>query len=323
MMPQTVQTVQTAQTHTPVLAAEAVAALQVAADGFYVDATYGRGGHSRAILQHLGESGAVLALDRDPEAVADARGLAAQDPRLAPAHSRFSGLEKEVAAQGRSGQVQGVLFDLGLSSPQLESAARGFSFMRDGPLDMRMDPAAGESAADWLGRANEGEIAEVLRRYGEERHARRIARHIVAARQRQPVATTARLAEIVAAAHPAWSRARHPARHPATRAFQAIRIHINDELEELQQGLEQALGVMAGGARLVVIAFHSLEDRIVKRFIAAASSGDGYPRRLPLPQSMLPQPKLKRLGGARRPDAAETRRNPRARSAVMRVAEKL
>lgn len=317
-MTEVAETIDNGQSHTTVLKQEAVSALAVKADGFYVDATYGRGGHSRALLERLNTEGGLLVLDRDPEAAADAVTLAQRDARVTAVQASFKELEREVSRLGQAGRVQGVLFDLGLSSPQLETAARGFSFQRDGPLDMRMDPSQGESAADWINRAAEGDIADVLFRYGEERYARRMAKRLVAERRRQPITTTARLAEIVGAAHPAWERGRHP----ATKAFQAIRIHINGELEQIEQGLEQALSVLAPAGRLAVISFHSLEDRLAKRFIAAASRGDGYPRHLPVPQTML-QPKLKAVGRAVKPDAAETEHNPRARSAVMRVAEKL
>lgn len=316
--------------HETVLRQEAVAALALRADGRYVDATYGRGGHSRGILQGLGPRGRLLALDRDPEAIADARVLAAEDGRLCPVHAKFSDLGREVqrcfSADARadadsSGKVHGILFDFGMSSPQLDNPQRGFSFMQDGPLDMRMDASQGETAADWIDRASETEIAHVLFHYGEERNARRLARRLVAARQEAAISDTGRLAALISDAKPAIRRSKKPA-HPATRAFQAIRIHINDELEEIRRGLEQALEALESGGRLVAIAFHSLEDRIVKRFIAAGMKGDAYPRHLPVPQSML-QPKLRRIGRAQRPSAAEIECNPRARSAVMRVAEKI
>ncbi|MGI9251477.1 MAG: 16S rRNA (cytosine(1402)-N(4))-methyltransferase RsmH [Pseudohongiellaceae bacterium] len=321
------------QEHTAVLREEAVSALAVQANGFYVDATYGRGGHSKAILEKLGAAGRLLVFDKDPEAISHARALQEQDDRVRVAAAPFSELLAEVTHHERdtdtdgtethdtdsqSTEVQGVLFDLGVSSPQLDAAERGFSFLRNGPLDMRMNPDAGESAADWINRAEESEIADVLFHYGEERHARRMARRIVKERQTQAITTTEQLANIVKAANPTWERDKHP----ATRAFQAVRIHINDELEELRQGLEQALTVLASGGRLVVISFHSLEDRLVKKFIATQTKGDSYPRDLPIPQSML-NPRMKPVGKPLKAGTAETESNPRARSAIMRVAEKL
>lgn len=299
--------------HAPVLLDAALAALAIRADGFYVDATYGRGGHAGAILGRLGEEGKLLAIDRDPEACQAAERQFAGDVRVRIEQARFSELARLVAP----GSAAGILLDLGVSSPQLDDPRRGFSFLRDGPLDMRMDPHAGATAADFLARAGEREIATVISRYGEERHARRIARAIVAARADAPVATTGRLAEIVAAAVPG----REPGRHPATRTFQAIRIHVNDELGEIERALPQAVEALAPAGRLVVISFHSLEDRIVKRFLRAASRED--PAWAGLPQ--VPpgaRPRLALAGKAVFADEAEVAQNPRARSAVLRVAER-
>ncbi len=297
--------------HRPVLLEEVLEVLDVRAQGRYVDATYGRGGHARAILARLGPGGRLLVLDRDPEAVAHARARLGADPRVDVAHASFARLGELLDARGWRGRVDGVLMDLGVSSPQLEDPARGFSFLREGPLDMRMDPAAGESAADWLARAPEREIARVLRDYGEERYARRIARAIVRAR---PLRTTRELAEVVAAAVPR----REPGRHPATRTFQAVRIHVNRELEALRAGLEQAVEALAPGGRIAVISFHSLEDRIVKRFLRARARPAS-----PAPGLPAPPPTLRLLGRPRRPGEAEVAANPRARSAVLRAAERL
>ena len=304
--------------HQPVLLEEAVEALAVKAEGVYVDGTYGRGGHSRAVLARLGPQGRLIALDRDPEAVAAAQELQARDARFSVQRGAFSQLERVVTEAGVSGRVDGVLLDIGVSSAQLDDPGRGFSFTQDGPLDMRMDPDSGENASAWLMRAAERDIAEVIHEYGEERHARRIARAIVEARARAPITTTSQLAEIVAQASPRHDRFKHP----ATRTFQAIRIFINRELEELSACLEQCLRVLAPAGRLAVISFHSLEDRIVKRFIRDHS-------RPPAPDPRAPwlepagKPKLRAVGRAIQPGETETARNPRARSAVLRVAEKL
>lgn len=303
--------------HRTVLLQEAVTALITDPAGCYVDATFGRGGHSKAILERLEPSGRLLALDRDPEAIEAAMELS-DDPRFAVKQGEFGRLGDWVASQGWQGQVMGILLDLGVSSPQLDDARRGFSFSQDGPLDMRMDPASGESAADWLARAAEKDIADVLWRYGEERYSRRMARAIVAAREERALQRTGQLAEIVAAANPAWERGKHP----ATRAFQAIRIYLNRELEQLESALSQALDCLRVGGRLVVISFHSLEDRLVKRFIRQQARGEQLPRSVPVTDAQL-QRTLKTLGKALKPGSAELEVNPRARSAVLRVAEKI
>ncbi len=305
--------------HRPVLLHEAIELLAIQPAGIYVDGTFGRGGHSGAILAGLGRDGALLAMDRDPEAVAVAHRLGREDGRLRVEHAEFSRLAERAEAHGWLGRVDGILLDFGVSSPQLDTPERGFGFLHDGPLDMRMNPQSGHpSAADWLTEAAEGEIASVLRDYGEERHARRIARAIVRARAQQPILRTGRLAEIVAAAHPAWERGKHP----ATRSFQAIRIHINRELDEIASVLEQAVRVLAVGGRLVVISFHSLEDRLVKRFFRARARGDELPRGVPVTADLV-APGLRLLNRGQRASAAEVASNPRSRSAILRAAEKL
>ena len=301
--------------HVPVLLEEAVAALDVREGKTYVDATFGRGGHSAAILARVGVRGRLLALDQDPAALSSG---ALEDPRLELIHARFSRMRQVLAERGVE-RVAGVLLDLGVSSPQLDEPARGFSFAREGPLDMRMDPTRGESAAEWLARADENEIREVIRTYGEERFAKPIAAAIVASRGREPLRTTRELAEIVGRA----VRTREPGQHPATRTFQALRIHVNQELEELEVALPQAVDLLEAGGRLAVISFHSLEDRIVKRFIRSRSTADRLPRGVPVRAAELPEPQLKAIGRAVKPSEAEVRRNPRARSAVLRVAEKV
>ncbi|HEY3645740.1 MAG TPA: 16S rRNA (cytosine(1402)-N(4))-methyltransferase RsmH [Gammaproteobacteria bacterium] len=307
-----------AELHRPVLLQEAVDGLAVRADGVYMDATFGRGGHSRAILARLGEQGRLIALDRDPEAYAAGRALAGSESRFTVYRAAFSMLERIATEAGVSGRVDGVLLDIGVSSAQLDDPGRGFSFTQAGPLDMRMDPEAGESAAEWLSHASEQDITHVLFTLGEERHARRIARAIVSERALNPITDTLQLAELVSRAAPRHDRHKHP----ATRSFQAIRIFINRELEELSACLEQCLKVLAPAGRLAVISFHSLEDRIVKRFIRDHS-------RPPAPDPRAPwlepagTPALKSLGKAIQASEDETRDNPRARSAVLRVAERL
>jgi 16S rRNA (cytosine1402-N4)-methyltransferase len=300
--------------HRAVLLEEAMAALAVRAEGVYVDATFGRGGHSRAILARLGTAGRLIALDRDPEAVAAARVIS--DPRFCVVHAPFSALSS-VLDGAQVPQVDGVLADLGVSSPQLEDAARGFSFRTDGPLDMRMDPTRGESAADWLARATEAQIREAIEEYGEERFAKQVAAAIVAARAREPIVRTQQLAELVAAS----VRTREAGQSPATRTFQALRLLVNRELEEVSLMLPQAVERLAPGGRLAVVSFHSLEDRMVKRFMRSLANPD-VPRELPLRASEMPQPLLRIMGRPQRPAAREIAANPRARSAVLRAAER-
>ncbi len=304
------------RSHTAVLLEEAVDGLNVRSDGIYVDCTFGRGGHSRLILARLGTNGRLVALDRDPQAVS--AGGEIGDGRFRMLHGRFSRLA-ELAARAGLAQADGILLDLGVSSPQLEEAARGFSFRFDAPLDMRMDPGSGRTAADWLAHAPEQEIREVIKTYGEERFAKQIAAAIVAARARGPVGSTRELAAIVAKAVPT----REPNQDPATRTFQALRIHVNQELEELSLALPQSVELLAPGGRLVVISFHSLEDRIVKRFLREESRPDRLPARLPVRARDLPQPRLRLMGRAVKPSSEEVAANPRARSAIMRVAERL
>ena len=307
--------------HRTVLLDEAVAALKLEgprAAGTYIDGTFGRGGHSRAILAGLASGGRLIAFDRDPAAIA--AGAALADPRLALRHSPFSALGESLreVLGGDSGVADGVLLDIGVSSPQLDEGERGFSFRQDGPLDMRMDTTRGETAADWLNRASEQEITEVIRSYGEERFAFQIAKKIVAARQQQRIERTEQLAALVASA----VRTREPGKDPATRSFQAIRIHINQELEELRLVLPQAVAALKPGGRLVVISFHSLEDRVVKNFLREQSTAPQPPKGVPVRAADLPQPPLKLVGRAVRASEAEVAANPRARSAIMRVAEK-
>ena len=309
--------------HVAVLAAEAVDGLAVRPDGRYVDATYGRGGHAEAVLGALGPGGALLALDRDPEAEADARARFGAEPRFAFARANFAALGEVVAAAGWTERTDGLLADLGVSSPQLDVAERGFGFSRDGALDMRMDTAAGESAAEWLARVDEATLANVLKELGEERYARRIAAAIIRARGDAPILRTGRLAEIVKAAHPRWERHHHP----ATRTFQAIRIAVNGELDALRALLAAAADALVSGGRLAIISFHSLEDRIVKRALRRPPPDPSLPRDLPPP---TPRPgeappaahPWRAVGRALRASEAEIRANPRARSAVLRVAER-
>lgn len=293
-------------------------ALQVKDDGIYVDATYGRGGHAQEILKKLGEHGRLLVFDRDPQACEDARRRFGGDKRVEIRQENFSALGRTVEKLNLAGSIHGILFDLGVSSPQLDDAVRGFSFRAEGPLDMRMDSGTGESAADWINRAEENEIVRVLRDYGEERFARRIARAILRERSLQPIASTQRLAEIVARAVPT----REKSKDPATRTFQAVRMHVNRELEELTQALPSAVDVLAAAGRLAVISFHSLEDRAVKHFMRYEAKGPELPPGLPVRQKEF-QPRLRIVGKAIRAGDEEIRRNPRARSAVLRVAERV
>jgi 16S rRNA (cytosine1402-N4)-methyltransferase len=297
----------------------ALAGLAVREGGTYVDATYGRGGHSEAILARLGGTGFLHAFDQDPEACAHAWRTHGGASNFRIHAANFARLGEVAAAEGFRGRVDGILFDLGVSSPQLDEAARGFSFLREGPLDMRMNPQAGEPASAWLARAPEAEIADVLWRFGEERHSRRIARAIVHARSDAPIATTTQLADLIARAMPGPRQKIHP----ATRSFQAIRLFINRELDVLEQALQQTLDVLAPGGRLVVISFHSLEDRIVKQFMRGPKSVVTYDPRLPLPAAAGSSKAWPlRVIGREFPTDAESKENPRARSAVLRIAEK-
>ncbi len=302
--------------HVPVLLEACIEALAIRPDGHYVDATFGRGGHSRAILARLGPQGRLLALDRDPEAIAAARAI--DDPRFFPMHAAFADMAAAVARMGWQA-IDGALFDLGVSSPQLDTLERGFSFRGDAPLDMRMDTTSGITAAQWIAVADEHELKEVITRYGEERFAGAIAKQIVAARRERPIESTAQLAALVGAA----VRTREPGQDPATRTFQAVRIHINQELAQLSRALESTLELLAVGAPLVVIAFHSLEDRIVKQFMRdAARPAAGLPR-MPLRAAELPQPRVEWSARVQRASPDEVARNPRSRSAILRVARKL
>ncbi len=304
--------------HETVLLDEAVQYLVFEKSGYYIDATFGRGGHTEKILEQLLIDGKVLAFDRDPQAVAAAQSRFAQEERLTVIHSEFSKLEHEVSRRHILGKVSGILLDLGVSSPQLDQACRGFSFLHDGPLDMRMDTSTGQTAAEWIASAKQEDIARVLKEYGEERFAKRMAAAIVRERLQCPITTTSKLAEVIKDANPAWEQHKHP----ATRAFQAIRIFINDELGELEKVLESTLRVLKSGGRLVVISFHSLEDRIVKQFIRKHAKGDILPASVPIRDNQLNK-KLKPIGKVIKASEEEVSRNVRARSAVMRVAEKL
>ncbi|BAN36300.1 S-adenosyl-methyltransferase MraW [Sulfuricella denitrificans skB26] len=301
--------------HKTVLLDEAVDGLNIRPDGVYVDCTFGRGGHSRLILEKLGEQGRLIALDRDLAGVEEAQKIT--DPRFQIVHSSFSRL-RDVLKELGVAHVDGVLLDLGISSPQIDEAVRGFSFRFDGPLDMRMDTSHGQTAAEWLADVTEQQLGEVIKNYGEERYAKQIARAIVAARSGEPVVTTRQLSQIVAKAF----KSREPHQDPATRTFQAIRIYLNQELEELSLVLPQCVDVLAPFGRLVVISFHSLEDRVVKRFMRDGAQPAVFPARLPLRAAELPAPHLRLVGKAARPSAAEVSANPRSRSATMRVAER-
>ena len=304
--------------HVPVLLGPVLEGLDIKATGCYVDGTFGRGGHSRAILERLTANGRLIAIDRDPQAIASAPQALLSDPRFELIRGESAQLEKFIDERGLRGSVDGVLLDLGDSSPQLDEAGRGFSFLRDGPLDMRMDPDAGISAAEWLARVDEKELKRVLKTYGEERNAARIARAIVSARDEAPIDTTVQLADIVAAAAPAHGQKRHP----ATKSFQAIRVFINGELDQLKSALEQSVNVLRRGGRLCVISFHSLEDRLVKRFIRESSRETEQYRGMPSVPAEF-RPKLKAVGKLVEATAAEVAANRRARSARLRVAERL
>ncbi len=313
-------TIDSSYKHITVLLDEAVEALAVRADGCYLDGTFGRGGHSRLILQQLGPDGRLLGFDKDPQAIATGQTLAAEDGRFVIVQRSFAELGAELAARGLAGQVNGILLDLGVSSPQLDDAERGFSFLNDGPLDMRMDPTRGVSAAQFIATASADEIARVFKEYGEERFAKRMARAVVERREVQPFERTADLAEVLKVANPAWEKGKNP----ATRAFQGLRIHVNNELADLEAGLQAALDALEIGGRLVVISFHSLEDRIVKLFMRKLVKGeaDNLPRNLPVRHQAF-EPVIKVHGKAQFASDAELKANPRSRSAVMRVAEKL
>ncbi len=304
--------------HRSVLLDAAIEGLNIKADGVYVDGTFGRGGHSAAILEQLGPRGRLFGFDKDPQAVAVAKQRFGEDPRFSITHGSFVMMAEVVEREGLMGQVDGVLLDLGVSSPQLDDATRGFSFMQEGPLDMRMNSEVGESAAQWLARAEEREIADVLWQYGEEKFSRRIARAVVERRQEAPLTTTREFAELIEQAVP--RREKH--KHPATRSFQAVRIFVNRELGDLEDCLVRVPRMLAAGGRLVVISFHSLEDRIVKRFMRREAQGRALPKGLPV----MGEPEgrtLKLVGKAQRPEEAEVAENPRARSAVLRIAERL
>ncbi|KPZ20775.1 16S rRNA (cytosine(1402)-N(4))-methyltransferase RsmH [Pseudomonas coronafaciens] len=307
-------------THITVLLEEAVEALAVRADGCYLDGTFGRGGHSRLILSHLGPDGRLLGFDKDPQAIATGQALAAEDGRFVIVQRSFAELGSEALERDLTGKVSGILLDLGVSSPQLDDPERGFSFMNDGPLDMRMDPTRGVSAAEFIASAPAEEIARVFKEYGEERFAKRMANAVVQRREIQPFERTADLAEVLKVANPAWEKGKNP----ATRAFQGLRIHVNNELGDLEAGLEAAMEALEVGGRLVVISFHSLEDRIVKLFMRKLAKGeaDNMPRNLPIQYKAF-EPKIKIHGKAQFASDTETKANPRSRSAVMRVAEKL
>ena len=304
--------------HLPVLYAQVMEGLGVVEDGRYLDGTFGRGGHARGVLEKLGPGGRLLLMDKDPEAIAEAERSFGADGRVSIRRGSFAAL----GGWDQARDLDGVLFDLGVSSPQLDVAQRGFSFGKDGPLDMRMDPDAGESAAQWLARAEEREIADVLWTYGEEKQSRRIARAIVALRGQQPLERTAQLADLIGSVVPRGKSGSDKGRiHPATRSFQAIRIHINAELADLEAGLDAALAALKPGGRLAVISFHSLEDRIVKQFINKHAKAPPANRRLPVAETFVPT--LRAIGSGQKGEPDEVATNPRARSAVLRVAEKL
>ena len=306
------------QEHTPVMVREVVRALNIKDGGIYIDATFGRGGHTRAILDQLDSTGRVVAIDRDPESCHSAQELFPEESRLTVAQRPFSDLSKILDEYKLSQSVIGILIDLGVCSTQLDESSRGFSFLRQGPLDMRMDPSSGETAADWLGRDEEKELYRVLRDLGEERFARRIAGQVIRQRKVAPIRSTEALSKLVSDVVPTRERGKHP----ATRSFQAIRMHINRELEELKAVLPQAINALMVGGRLAVISFHSLEDRLVKLFMRDAANGDIYPPDVPITQDLI-RPVLRIVGKPVRPMVEEVSANPRARSAILRVAEKI
>lgn len=304
--------------HQPVLLQEAIEGLAIVPDGIYVDGTFGRGGHSTAILQKIDESGRLIVIDKDPQAIAVAKKQFLKEPRCQIVHGSFADIEKIVSDAGYAGKVNGILLDLGVSSPQIDKAERGFSFNKDGPLDMRMDTSQPQDAQSWINQASAEEISEVLYRYGEERYSRRIASAIVRARQDARITRTLQLSEIIKAAHPAWEKRIHP----ATRSFQAIRIFINRELDDLAAVLKQSLNVLASRGRLCVISFHSLEDRMVKQFIQQQMAGDDHPPDLPI-RHQQQQQRMRRVGSLIRAGEEALALNPRARSARLRIVEKI
>ena len=308
----------TQEIHYSVLLEESVDALVKDPSGIYLDGTFGRGGHSRAILNQLNENGRLIAFDKDPEAIEVGKALEQEDPRFSIYHGSFAEMKAALAYFGIENKISGVLMDLGVSSPQLDQSERGFSFLRDGPLDMRMNNQAGETAAQWLARAKEEDIAFVLKEYGEERFAKRMARAVVSIRDEKPIQTTLQFAKIISEAHPRWEKGKHP----ATRAFQAVRIYINSELDDLKQALESLLDIVQTDGRIVVISFHSLEDRIVKRFFKEGAKGQQFPRGVPVTEEMLAK-KLRLIGKATKAAVEEVDENIRSRSAVMRVAERI
>ena len=303
--------------HTPVLLNEVIEGLFIKPEGIYIDATFGRGGHSQAILSHLNEKGRLLAMDKDWDAIHFAKETI-KDDRFSLQQGSFTMLREWVESQQLQQKIDGILLDLGVSSPQLDTPERGFSFLRDGPLDMRMDTSKGVSAEVWINQAPATEIADVLKKYGEERYSRRIAQGIVETRQEAPITSTLQLADIIKAFNPSWEKEKHP----ATRSFQAIRIFINQELQELESCLAQCIDVLGKGGRLAVISFHSLEDRIVKRFLRRQAKGEEFPKDLPIMASQS-NPTIKIMNKAQRASMDEVKQNPRARSAVLRVAEKI
>lgn len=304
--------------HISVLPVEAVEALNIMHNGFYIDATFGRGGHAGKILERLGDEGRLLAFDCDDQAIAHAETLFGNDSRFSIVKSNYSEMAAAVTERKLNGRVDGVLFDLGVSSPQLDQAERGFSFDKSGPLDMRMDQSSGQPVSEWLPTVSADELAEIFREYGDERYAKRIARRVVEAVQEKPVTDTVELAEIIKAAHPRWEKHKHP----ATRCFQALRIFINKELDHLKIALENCIDLLRPGGRIVVISFHSLEDRIVKRFFRGPDKNAGLPRGLPVANDNTPWV-LKRIGSSVKPSSDEVNSNPRSRSSIMRVAERL
>ncbi|MDH5728100.1 MAG: 16S rRNA (cytosine(1402)-N(4))-methyltransferase RsmH [Gammaproteobacteria bacterium] len=304
--------------HHSVLFDESLTALAIQPDGIYIDGTFGRGGHAKAVLEKLGGQGRLYALDKDPAAIAFAQEVVEKDKRFVIVQDSFAHLAERAQQWGVTGKVNGVLLDLGVSSPQLDDPSRGFSFRQDGPLDMRMNHRQGETAAEWVARVPEKEMIDVFKRYGEERYAKRIARAIVTQRQQLAITTTTQLADIVSRAHPAWEKGKHP----ATRVFQAIRIAVNRELEDLQDCLANIIDVLAVGGRLVIISFHSLEDKIVKQFIQQAEKGSDVPSHIPVTASQL-NIRLKRVGKMQQASAEELKQNPRARSARLRVSERI